>query len=108
MKYTFDEKIPYEFKDVTGLSQEDRVGGHSIIEEGKIIGGILTRTQYLQFGEIIAKTKIINIVGIEILPEYRNRGKGEAIIRELLLTHDCIHAAVQEEKAWKWWQKMGA
>ncbi len=105
MKYTFDSKVPYEFKDITGLADEDKVG-ISLLEDGKIIGGIVyQKDNFPMQGQVF---KFFSIVGIELLPEHRNKGKGTSFIKELLTKYDYIHAGVQDEKAWAWWKKMGS
>lgn len=105
MKYTFDETNPYEFKDLTGLEEKYKIG-ISIIEDEKIIGGIAYQVDTIPFPLFDPEPRVISILGMEILPEYRNQGKGTAIINEFLEKYDCVHAAVQEEKAWEWWKKM--
>ncbi len=104
-KYTFDPKIPYEFKDVTGLSKEDNIG-QSLLEDGKVIGGIISyKDNFVLLG---VPLKVVTICAIEIIPEYRNKGIATSIIKDILTQCDCISAAVQDEKAWDWWKKMGA
>ncbi len=107
MKYTFDKNLPYDFKDVTGLAENDNIG-QSILEDGKVIGGIISYIMDIPLKEFNTTFKCISICAIEILPEFRNQGKGSAIIQSLLTQCKCINAAVQEEKAWEWWKKMGA
>ncbi len=105
MKYTFDKDIPYEFKDVTGLAKEDSIG-QSILEEGKVIGGLISYKHNIPVMGLLAKC--VTICAIEIVPEHRNKGIGTAIVTSILTECDCVHAAVQDEKAWDWWKKMGA
>lgn len=113
MNYNFDKNIPYKFKDLTGLEDRCKIGS-SIIENGKVIGGIFFEEQIIPIPypySAIFKNKTIKSCGlaaIELLPEYRGNGKGHAIVKQLLSEFECIMAAAQEEKAWDWWKKMGA
>ncbi len=106
MKYTFDTKIPYEFKDITGLEKGYGIG-HSIVEDGKNIGGVSYEVVRIP-SEKGSFFKVLLLTAIELLPEYRNHGIGNEIIQQLLTEYDCINACVQNEQAWKWWQRMGA
>jgi len=113
MIYTFDKDIPYTFKDLTGVAEEHWTGW-SIMEDGKPIGGIVYQIQEIVVPaelSIFIPEKNISccaIPCIELLPEYRGKGIGTAIIKRLLEYYDCVHAAVQEERAWEWWKRMGA
>jgi len=115
MNYTFDKNIPYEFKDLTGLEEEYKIG-ISIVEDGKVIEGIAYIEEILplhKMNPVLAAAfkkpiKCCGLAGIELLPENRNMGKGTFIIKDLLKKFDCINAGVQEEKAWEWWKRMGA
>ena len=105
-KFIFKKEVPYTFKNVTGLADFDKVG-IAIFEEDKMIGGIVYRR--LPTMKIFGNDfKTIAISAIEIMPEYRNKGKGTEVIKELLTIYDGISAAVQEVRAWKWWKKLGA
>lgn len=106
MKYTFDKNIPYKFKEITGLEEEWKVGS-SIFEDGNVIGGIAYQEDQFP-AEGGGTVECLSICGIEILSEFRNQGKGTFIIKDLLKKYDFINAAVQDEKAWKWWKSLGA
>lgn len=105
MKYSFEKDIPYEFKELTGLEPQWRIG-MAIVEDGKVIGGIAYQEDILPIME--PPVSVFSICGIEILPEFRGQGKGTAILKDLISRYDCINAAVQEGRAWEWWKRLGA
>ena len=112
MNYKFDKNIPYKFVDVTGLAQEDKTG-MAIIEDGKVIGGIVYSVMMMPVSPALSllfdgAIKCCTITAIEMKPEYRSQGKGTLIIKDLLSTYDCICAAVQDERARKWWERLGS
>ena len=76
-----------------------------ILENGEKVGGIVYTEESGESGET---GRAIHISGIEILPEYRGKGKGTEIVRQLQKTYFAIQANVQEERARNWWKKMGA
>lgn len=97
-KFIFDKTIPYTFKEVSGLDDFDKVGV-SILENGKVVGGIKFHTQS------IGDYKTLSLSAIEILPDQRNKGKGTEIVNELLTKAEIIICAVQEKKAFNFWKK---
>jgi len=110
--FKFDEKIPYRFQDLTGLEERCRTGS-SIVENDKVIGGIFFESQNIPVPQPISmflspNLKCCGLAAIELLPECRGKGKGTLVVKQLLSEFDCIHAAVQEEKAMEWWKGMGA
>lgn len=102
MSYTFNKKISYKFKDVTGTAEINDTGW-AIMDGDKQVGGI-----YYEAHEFSPGVKICFLVGVEILPELRGQGIGTAVVRQLLEESHCIFAGVQKGKVWEWWQHLGA
>ena len=109
-KFIYRKTIPYTFKEVTGLADFDKVGW-SIFEDDILVGGI--KFHEMETNDAVAKLinckKFLSLSAIEILPEFRSKGKGGEVVRELFSICDGIILAIQDLKAKKFWEdKMGA
>ena len=76
--------------------------GHPLRLKGVEVGGVLMRN------ENIRGLTVMFLEGIEIDPEYRNRGIGKAVIKLLLERCDMLIGTITEDEAKPFWLKTGA
>jgi len=77
--------------------------GYSLLLKGVEVGRFLIREEKYSNG-----LKIFFLEGMEIDPEYRNRGIGKALIKLLGERVDMIVGSITEDEAKPFWLKVGA
>lgn len=77
--------------------------GHPIRVGKDVVGGFLIRKQ-----TYIGGIKAYLIEGIEIEPEFRNRGIANHVIKTLLTGCDVMIGSITDDESKGFWKKMGA
>jgi len=98
-QFTFGDDPTYLFKD---LDINEKYG-YPIYVDGEHVGGILIEKRILK-----EKWKWAMVLGIEIMPKFRNKGFASAIINNYKNTQDVITGAITEDKNLNFWKQQGA
>jgi hypothetical protein len=97
MIVSFGDKVDYLFKDI----RINEKYGYPILLENKIIGGIRIRNSLLK------GWRWCEIMGIEIIPEFRMMGLATSIIKEAILESDVVSGAIVDDCV-GFWLSLGA
>lgn len=83
----------------------DPPAGLPILLNGKEIGGLFLR---LDLFPPELNLNIVAVEGIEIEPEYRNKGIGTMVVKMLAEQCDMLVGSITEDEPKPFWKKMGA